>query len=205
MAPIATRFAAALTGAALAFTTPALAYDACSVPENFKLTEKDTSRLSNLDTSRTRGLGAALLSENAADRAEVAELFDPGLAPVDPDLLTGDYRCRTIKMGGNGPALVVYQWFQCAITEQGAGFTVSKVTGSQNFNGVLVPAGAGYAYRGALTYGYEDTPVRYGENAERNQVGCLSAVTKGNRHFILELPFPVFESFHDVIEFVPAE
>lgn len=205
MPSIPTRFAVALAGATLAFAAPALAYDACSVPADFKLTEKDTSRLSNLDTSRTRGLGAALRSESAADRGDVAELFDSGLAPVDPDLLPGAYRCRTIKMGGNGPALVVYQWFQCEITEQGEGFAVGKVTGSQNFNGVLVPAGAGYAYRGALTYGYEDTPVRYGENAERNQVGCLSAVTKGNRHFVLELPFPVFESFHDVIEFVPAE
>jgi hypothetical protein len=33
----------------------------------------------------------------------------------------------------------------------------------------------------------------------------LSAVATGERHFILELPEPAFESFHDLIELVPAD
>ncbi len=186
-----------------ALCSSGIAYDACIVPDASRLTPEDVSRLENLDTSRTRGLGAAMRADNAADRAVVAELFEPGLAPVEPDLLVGTYQCRTIKMGNMLP-LVVYQWFRCEISATPAGFAIRKLTGSQNFSGTLMPAGSGYAYRGALSYGYEDDVTLYDTDAARDQVGCLSAVTKGNRHFVLELPFPKVESFHDVIELRPA-
>jgi len=186
-----------------ALCSSGIAYDACVVPEKSGLTPEDVSRLDNLDTSRTRGLGAAMRSDNAADRAVIAELFEPGVAALDPTLLAGDYQCRTIKMGYGLP-LVIYQWFSCEISAIDGGYTLRKLTGSQNFSGTLMPAGSGYAYRGALSFGYEDHVTVYGEDAERDQVGCLSAVTKGNKHFMLELPFPKVESFHDVIELKPA-
>jgi hypothetical protein len=198
-----TRYAAALM-AALALSGPALAQnDICPLPEVLELNGDDISRLENLGTSRIIGLGSAMRSEYAADRAVVAELFEPGIAPVDPELLAGDYRCRTIKMGGILP-LVVYQWFRCEIRETEEGWTIDKVTGSQNFSGILIPGeGTGVVYRGASTYGYEDASRAYGDDPEHDQVGCLSAVTKGNRHFMLELPFPRLESYHDVIELRP--
>ena len=185
-----------------ALCSSGVAYDACIVPDASGLTPDDVSRLENLDTSRTRGLGAAMRSNDAADRAVVADLFAPGLAPVEADLLAGTYQCRTIKMGNMLP-LVVYQWFRCEVSATQAGFAIRKLTGSQNFSGALMPAGSGYAYRGALSYGYEDQVTLYDDDAARNQVGCLSAVTKGSRHFLLELPFPEVESFHDVIELRP--
>lgn len=185
-----------------ALCLPGFAYDSCSVPEGLGLSEADVSRLENLDTSRTRGLGNALRSDSADDRAVLAELFEPGVSYVNPELLVGTYDCRTIKLGGGLP-LVVYQWFRCEIAQDGDTYTVRKLTGSQNFSGVLGPAGSGYAYKGAGFYGYED-PRAYGDDPERDQVGCLSAVTKDNKHFMLELPFPRVESFHDVIEFKPV-
>lgn len=175
----------------------------CEVPD-IGLTENDQSRLGNLMTSRTRGLAAALRAESLADREVVADLFDPGVPPPDAQLMAGDYRCRTIKLGGDFNTLVVYQWFSCKITDNGDGsFDIRKLTGSQNFAGTLQKAGFSYAFKGASFYGYEDGTIKYGENEERNLVGCFSAVTKGNKHFILELPFPLLESFHDVIEFQP--
>lgn len=197
------RRAAIAVFAMAALSLPVLSDENCVVPESFELSENDQSRLKNLETSRTRGLGGAMRSDNADERAVVAELFEPGVAPVDPDLLVGKYQCRTIKMGGLLP-LVVYRWFQCEIGQEEAAFTVRKITGSQNFFGLLVPAGAGYAYRGAGHYRYEKQVRFYGDDPERDQVGCLSAVTKGNKHFMLELPFPKVESYHDVIEFKPA-
>ncbi len=167
------------------------------------ITEADASKLDNLFTSRTRGLAAAMEGENAADREVVSGLFESGLAQAEEDLLAGDYQCRTIKMGGISP-LVVYDWFRCEIRPEEAVYTIRKVTGSQNFFGVLRPQGAVWAYQGAGTYGYEEQVRLYGDDPERNQVGCLSAVTKGNQHFVLELPFPQFESFHDVIELRPV-
>ena len=180
------------------------AYEFCTVPKTIGLSDNDVSRLENLVTSRTRGLGGALRSENAADRASVAQLFEPGVPYAEPSLLAGDYRCRTIKLGGDLSPLTIYQWFSCRINEASEGtFTIEKLTGSQNFSGTLYPAGSGFAYKGASFYGYEDGARRYGDDPEQDQVGCLSAVTKDNQHFILELPFPPVESAHDVVELRP--
>ncbi|MCB1518218.1 MAG: DUF4893 domain-containing protein [Hyphomicrobiaceae bacterium] len=166
-------------------------------------TPDDISRMDNFYTSRTRGLGAALAAESDAEQKIVSELFESGLAPVDETLLPGNYECRTIKMGGISP-LVVYSWFRCEIRPEEAVYTIRKTTGSQNFFGVLRKRNDLFVYQGASSYGYEDGVRLYGDDEERNQVGCLSAVTKGNRHFILELPFPRFESYHDVIELRPV-
>lgn len=167
--------------------------------EGLDLTEADASRLDNMFTSRTRGLAAAMEAESQTDRETASELFESGLAQAEEELLAGTYQCRTIKMGGISP-LVVYDWFHCEIQPEEAVYTIRKVTGSQNFFGTLRPYGAVWTYQGAGTYGYEEQVRMYGDDEERNQVGCLSAVTKGNKHFILELPFPQLESFHDVIE-----
>lgn len=194
---------AAIAGIVIAaLCAPAIGDDACVVPDGFGLSQEDQTRLEALNTSRTRGLGAALRARSASERQVLANLFEAGLAPVDPAQLVGKYQCRTIKMGGGLP-LVVYKWFQCEIGQEDATFTVRKLTGSQNFFGVLSPAGAGYAYKGAGVYGYEKQVRFYGDDATRNQVGCLSAVRQGNKHFVLELPMPKVESFHDVIEFFP--
>lgn len=194
---------AVLLVAALCGPSLAAPFNWCEVPD-IGLSENDQSRLENLLTSRTRGLAAALLSDNQADREVVADLFDPGVPSPDADLIAGDYRCRTIKMGGDLNALIVYQWFQCKITANDDGsFDVRKLTGSQNFAGTLQKAGFSYTFKGASFYGYEDGTITYGAKEDRNLVGCFDAVTKGNKHFILELPFPVLESFHDVIEFQP--
>ncbi|MCB9992375.1 MAG: DUF4893 domain-containing protein [Hyphomicrobiaceae bacterium] len=176
---------------------------ACDATALVDATADDVSRMDNFFTSRTRGLAAALAAESNADQQAVSTLFESGLAPVDETLLSGDYQCRTIKMGGISP-LVVYSWFRCEIRPEGDVFTIRKTTGSQNFFGTLRKQNDLFTYQGASSYGYENGVRLYGEDEERNQVGCLSAVTKGNRHFILELPFPKFESYHDVIELKPV-
>ena len=113
----------------------------------------------------------------------------------------GDYRCRTIKMGGGVP-LTVYGFFACEVDEAADGYqAILKTSGSQRFSGTLTPSAGGLFYLGALNYADED-PIAYGVNAERDQVGCLY---RSGDSYVLELPSPQFESVHDVIELVAAE
>ena len=173
---------------------------ACQVPDTAPISPFDADRMTGFDVARTRGLAEALLSDNATDRALVSALFAPGETPISqvPD---GAYRCRTLKLGGLLP-LTAYSFFACSISDDGT--RIEKLTGSQRFSGKLLPSdGGGLFYWGALHYG-DETPMDYDADAERNQVGCLYKVEGKPARYRLELPFPRFESTHDVIELVPT-
>ena len=178
---------------------------ACTIPKKLDLRAGDTTRMKQLEISRSKGLAAALVSDNSGERAVVSALFTNGFKPiVDRYALIGKYQCRTIKLGGIGP-LVVYGWFSCEINVEENALTIVKTTGSQRFFGLLFAAGNGLAYRGALHYGYESEFKYYGDDEKRNQVGCLSALDADAMHLVLELPEPYYESQHDVIEMVRLE
>ncbi len=174
--------------------------EACGLPEGVKFTTRDIARLEGLEVSRSIGLAQALRAESAADRELIASLFEKGFEPIGSAAeIIGKYQCRTIKLGGLGPA-VVYGWFSCEINPEDAALTIFKSTGSQRFFGLLYPAGTGLTYRGAGHYGYETEFNFYGDEADRDQVGCLSKIAGEPGHLVLELPEPVFESAHNVIE-----
>lgn len=174
--------------------------ETCGLPEGIKFTARDIARLERLETSRSIGLAQAMRSESFADRELIASLFEKGFEPIgSPADVIGKYQCRTIKLGGLGPA-VVYGWFGCEINPEDAALTIYKSTGSQRFFGLLYPAGTGLTYRGAGHYGYETEFRFYGDEADRDQVGCLSKIAGEPGHLVLELPEPVFESAHNVIE-----
>lgn len=188
--------------ALIALPAPVLAEGVapCMAPQG-TLSERDASRLSGLEWSRLRGLAAALTEPDGEARQAVAGLYANGLAPAD-DLPEGDYHCRTIKLGGISP-LVVYQVFDCTIkAAKDGGYAIVKETGSQRFTGELTPSGDGYFYRGALNYA-DEGPVAYDGGSERDQVGCLYKVSPDGDSYILELPSPLLESFHDVIVLLP--
>ena len=172
---------------------------ACEVPAGAAIDQLDGDRMTGFETARIRGLGEALLSDSAEERAIASALYAPGDSPIStiPD---GAYRCRTIKLGGLLP-LTAYGYFDCEIS--GDGTVIEKLTGSQRFKGDLLPSDGGLFYWGALHYGDEE-PFAYGADPERNQVGCLYKVDSKPVRYRLEMPFPLFESTHDVIELVPA-
>lgn len=189
--------AAGLLAALLA--VPVVAPLACEVPAEAAIDQLDGDRMSGFEAARIRGLGEALLSDSAEERAIASALYAPGDTPITtiPD---GAYQCRTIKLGGLLP-LTAYGYFNCAIS--GDGTIIEKLTGSQRFKGDLLPSDGGLFYWGALHYGDEE-PFAYGADPERNQVGCLYKVDGKLVRYRLEMPFPLFESTHDVIELVPA-
>ncbi|SMQ86007.1 protein of unknown function [Devosia lucknowensis] len=174
---------------------------ACDVPAGVEVSEADSDRMFDFFRSRSMGLAEALLSTDADARATVSGLFSGGDRYIDaiPD---GKYRCRTIKLGGILP-LTAYDYFACTISDGGS--RIDKTSGSQRFSGTLTSAAQAVFYQGALHYG-DEQPIAYGDDPERNQVGCIYRVGDDTtRRYRLELPAPMFESTHDVIELVPVK
>jgi len=198
MLPVFFRKAACTILSAL-IALPVMAPLACQVPGSAEIDQFDGDRMTGFQAARIRGLGEALLSDDSGERALVSALFAPGDNPIST-IADGNYRCRTIKLGGLGP-LISYPFFDCAIS--GNGSVIEKLTGSQRFKGDLAVSDGALFYWGALHYG-DENPIAYGDDPERNQVGCLYRVEGKPVRYRLELPFPIFESTHDVIELVPA-
>ncbi|RUU12019.1 DUF4893 domain-containing protein, partial [Mesorhizobium sp. USDA-HM6] len=97
------------------------------------ITAADKARLDKYGETRK----AALEEAKAGDPAEVRELdallAKPLVAFSDKDL-TGNWKCRTIKAGGLSP-LVIYGWFKCKVTDDGSGWRLQKISGSQRTAG----------------------------------------------------------------------
>lgn len=171
---------------------------ACEVPADVTVSDADQARMSGFLRSRAQGLGEALVAESTSDRALVSELFSRPDSAFE-GIADGDYRCRTIKLGGLLP-LTAYGFFACRVSEDGT--RIDKLSGSQRFSGTLHASGDAVFYRGALHYG-DEKPMAYGKSDERDQVGCLYPVPDDEAaRYRLELPSPLFESTHDVIELI---
>ncbi len=97
------------------------------------ITPADDARLRKYDETRKEALAEA----SAGYAREVAVLDEivarPALAFGDFDM-TGNWQCRTIKAGGISP-LVVYDWFKCRVTDDGSGWMLEKISGSQRTKG----------------------------------------------------------------------
>lgn len=170
----------------------------CTIDPALGLSPRDQAKLGDLIGSRTRGLAAALTEPDANARQAIAATFENGMLPI-ADIPVGDYRCRTIKLG---PELsVVYGYFKCRIDKDGSDWTITKVSGSQNFSGILRRAGDGLIFKGAGNYS-DERPRPYDGNSDRDMVGCLYKEFAENPIYALEIPSPAFESLHDVIELV---
>jgi hypothetical protein len=162
----------------------------------------DVKRLSLLEESKSRGIAEA---QSGRDAALVHGVLDPAAVSVSQSALMGDWRCRTIKLGGMTPD-VVYSWFKCRIRERDGALEFEKVTGSQRLNGTLYPnESGGYVLLGALSAGGEPAHRYSGNNQAAgaqatpdDAIGLLEAT--GHSTARIEFPYPVQESVFDVIE-----
>jgi Domain of unknown function (DUF4893) len=108
----------------------------------------------------------------------------------------GNWKCRVIKVGGGLP-ITPYNWFKCRITDDGAGWFVEKISGSQRLTGrlytqsdtELVFVGAGHVN--------DDPPRRYGQDPQQDQVAIVTRRSKNN--LVFEFPAPQFESALDIM------
>lgn len=165
----------------------------------------DQHRLAQLQQSRAEAMQQAERGAPPHDLAILHAVLDPAPKPVSVRALLGNWRCRTLKLGGITPD-VIYDWFRCRISMKGGGPYLEKLTGSQFTNGYLYPfAGGSFIYLGASSvigeprHSYPGNGASAGAKATPDdQIGLLTAISP--RHLRLEMPYPVQESTMDVLE-----
>ena len=161
------------------------------------ITAADKARLDKYGETRK----AALDEAKAGDPAEVKQLDEllarPLVAFSDKDL-TGNWKCRTIKVGGLSP-LIIYGWFKCKMSDDGSGWKLEKITGSQRTTGRFFDDNEKRAiYLGAFSVN-DDKPKPYGSGPESDQVGY--AFRNSATQWRIEFPAPYYESKLDIMEF----
>ncbi len=161
------------------------------------ITPADKTRLDKYGETRK----AALDEAKAGEPGELKQLNDllarPMVAFSDKDL-TGNWQCRTMKVGGGLP-LVVYGWFKCKVTDDGSGWMLEKTSGSQRTKGRFYDDGEKRSiYLGSFTVN-EDPAKPYGSGPETDQIGY--AFRNGDKAWRIEFPAPYYESKLDIMEF----
>lgn len=162
------------------------------------VTPADREKLAKLNQTREQALAEAraggvkvdlaILDQTlAGDLLSLHEGFDPA----------GDWRCRTLKLGKGAP-IVVYGWFECRISDDGAGWFLEKRNGSQRTAGRFYDNGDKEMYYLGVFSVDGDPKINYGVSPERNQVA--RAVRPGPDRLRLEFPAPNVESRFDILE-----
>lgn len=162
------------------------------------ITMHDSARLANHTAARDAAVAEARRDGAAADIAVMDSLLFADRLSFDGLDLSGDWRCRTTKVGGLA-SLVVYSWFRCRVTDDGSGWMLRKLTGSQRTTGRFFTDGdSRLVYLGSGTVN-DDAPRPYGSGPESDQAG--HAFRTGRDRWHIEFPSPYYESGLDILEF----
>lgn len=152
--------------------------------------------------------GAALLEAMAGGTAEDVAALNGALSGT-PQVafdasLQGEWRCRTMKLGGTTP-LVVYSKFKCRMSLDNTGVTFEKLSGSQRTagriemrNGQAVYLGVGYVSSEA-PQAYSDLAADFeGIGTITPDVAVFERISETRAR--LMFPAPVNESDFDILE-----
>ncbi len=157
-----------------------------------------TAFVKALDIARARGSGAAIVREGA--------LLNPDAALGGPLPGPGTYRCRTVKLGGQGNKVAAFNAFpegKCSISKEGDVFGFARIGGVQRPVGLIFPGeGPRQIFLGTMMLGDEVRALDYGRDATRDMAGAVERIGPGRWRLIL--PYPRMESMLDVIEIMPA-
>ncbi len=168
------------------------------------LRAQDMARLDRFDAT----VGDALLQAfSAGAPADVAALSAAlsGTPQVAFDAsLTGDWSCRTLKLGGLSQ-LVVYTTFKCRFTPTSEGFAFEKLTGSQRTKGAItlrdgraIYVGMGFV-AGQTPPDYADLPEDFrSDGAIQTDVALFQRISDSRAR--LMFPAPAVESDFDILE-----
>jgi hypothetical protein len=147
---------------------PAANAGADGVVQNL-ITPADKARLENHEATRKEALAQAK-NGAAADVAELDTVLAAGPVSWSDFDMVGDWQCRTIKAGGLAK-LVVYGWFRCRVSDDGSGWMLEKVSGSQLTRGrFYTESDARLIYLGSFHIA-GDPAKPYGSGPESDQVG----------------------------------
>lgn len=162
------------------------------------ITMHDSARLANHTAARDAAVTEARRDGSAADIAVMDRLLFGEHRSFDGLDLSGDWQCRTTKVGGLA-SLVVYSWFRCRVTDDGSGWVLRKLTGSQRTTGRFFTDGdTRLIYLGSGTVN-DDAPQPYGSGRESDQAGYAFRTGRATWH--IEFPSPHYESGLDILEF----
>jgi hypothetical protein len=162
------------------------------------ITAADRKRMENYEATRKEALDEAHKGGSADDIKVLDALLANEPQSFQGFDMTGNWECRTIKAGGP-VALVAYGWFKCKVTDDGSGWVLEKVSGSQRTRGRFYDIDdRRLAYLGSF-YVKGDTAKPYGAGPETDQFAY--AFRTSERSFRLEFPAPYYESKLDIIEF----
>jgi hypothetical protein len=161
------------------------------------LRDTDKQALQSFDDVKSKALAAARTSGPAED----VKVLDAALsgtaismsAPFDP---TGNWKCRTIKLGGT-PPLTVYPNFRCTITDDGIGWFLKKQTGSQRTQGHFYTESATRLIYLGVGYVTGETPGKYETANKESHVAVVERL--GDKKLVLQFPKPVYESEFDIL------
>jgi len=170
-------------------------------------TDFDLERARKWRTAWVRAVAKARAGGHSADIAGEGVLLEPDAALRGVAPPAGDYRCRVLKVGGQGEGLldyVAYPSFDCRISAGAGAMDFVKLTGSQRPVGRLfTDSDRRLVFLGTLQLGDEQGILRYGHDRQRDMIGLLERI--GERRWRLAFPYPAFESTLDVLELVPKE
>ena len=167
----------------------------------------DAAKLGRLNESWRLGRAEAEDKGFAQQVEALGGLVDPnaGLSGrLQP--APGNYRCRAIKLGTNGPGGPGYlesPFFGCTIElTPGGDLVLTRMTGPQPTRGLLYPdTDRRLIYIGAQASSPEATGVpRYGEQRLLDRVGVFERI--GSGRWRLVLPWPRAESKLEILELV---
>jgi len=169
-------------------------------------TERDRVRVREWRSAWVDALREARAAGHTAEIEGEGVLLHPDSAQLRPAPPVGDYRCRVIKVGGQGDLLdyIAYPAFRCRIRPERDGrLSFVKLTGSQRPVGFIYPDGTRrMIFLGTLQLGDERRSLRYGVDDERDMAGLVERI--GDRRWRIVFPRPTFESIVDVLELVPV-
>lgn len=173
----------------------------------------DRQRLAALWDAWTRALATADKAGDTAALAAFGPLTDPKAAVSGALPGAGVYTCRSVRIGiradrmvpsaPTGPAMLASEPALCTISMRGKLLWFEQSEGVQRVGGQLYPDpgrtdGDRLVFLGSMALPGEAGFMRYGADAERDQVGVIRPLGPGL--WRLELPWPMWQSDLRVIE-----
>lgn len=168
------------------------------------LRPQEQSRLARYDEIAGNALLQAFQTGASGDLSALTRALSGTPQVAFDQGLSGDWNCRTMKLGGQ-TGLVVYSPFKCRLTFQDGGYLFEKLSGSQRTKGFLgmrdgraVYVGVGFV-AGETPPAYTDlAPDFAGDGTIQPDIAVFERVS--NQRARMMFPAPVVEGDFDILE-----
>ena len=162
------------------------------------ITKPDQAKLDKYEETRSKAVSEAKKGGGLTDVKQLDEILAKPRLPFNQDFdLTGNWKCRTTKLG-NESKLVIYSWFKCRVTDDGSGWMLEKTSGSQRTKGRFYTESDNRLTYLGVGYVAGEKPRNYSVGPDVDQVGYVYRTAKNE--FRIEFPAPARESVMDILE-----